>query len=163
MFGKLVPTWMWLAAIAALVVLLGVQQLRITHAQSKYSKLETAVATDKAERAAAALEATNENQRISNRWHAAELGALNASIQRQARIVADSAGASAQRERVLLIARKAAADCRPAPGPARAAGPEPANSLYDVFAGCTARLVELGKAADGHASDAQTLSDSWPK
>ena len=37
-----------------------------------------------------------------------------------------------------------------------------ADAFADVFQQCRGRLVEVGAAADGHASDAQTLIDSWP-
>jgi hypothetical protein len=40
---------------------------------------------------------------------------------------------------------------------------KPAIALAEVFQQCSARLVEMGAAADGHANDVQTLMDSWPK
>lgn len=38
-----------------------------------------------------------------------------------------------------------------------------AATLSDVFGQCTERLTELAAKADGHASDAKTLAESWPQ
>lgn len=38
-----------------------------------------------------------------------------------------------------------------------------ANASLAVFSECAARLGEVAEAADGHASDKQTLIDAWPK
>jgi hypothetical protein len=38
-----------------------------------------------------------------------------------------------------------------------------ATAQRDVLDFCSTRLVEVGAAADAHASDVQTLIDSWPK
>ena len=38
-----------------------------------------------------------------------------------------------------------------------------ADAALDVFEQCSAELGALAQAADGHASDAQTLTDAWPK
>ncbi len=41
--------------------------------------------------------------------------------------------------------------------------PDTALALADVLGQCTSRLVEVAAAADGHASDAMTLRDAWPR
>lgn len=38
-----------------------------------------------------------------------------------------------------------------------------AATLSDVFGSCTARLAELAKQADGHASDVRTMIEAWPE
>jgi hypothetical protein len=37
-----------------------------------------------------------------------------------------------------------------------------ATAYKTIYGECSSRLVEVGQAADGHASDVQTLIDSWP-
>ena len=116
----------------------------------------------KAADAQAVIEANNENQRIANRWNANVIGALNAQTTRNQRLEADAGSASAERGRLLDAIRRATSK-RDLPGPAPAAGPEPANPIRDVLESCTAEVQELARAADGHASDAQALSEAWPK
>lgn len=36
-------------------------------------------------------------------------------------------------------------------------------AALDVFDECTDELVEVAKAADGHAADVRTLTEAWPK
>lgn len=38
-----------------------------------------------------------------------------------------------------------------------------ADAALAVFGDCAARLGELAQAADGHANDAKTLMDAWPR
>lgn len=40
---------------------------------------------------------------------------------------------------------------------------EYATALDSVFLDCTARYEQLATKADGHASDVQTMIESWPK
>lgn len=112
--------------------------------------------------AQAVIEANNENQRIANRWNANVIGALNAQTARNQRLEADAGSASAERGRLLDAIRRATSK-RDLPGTTAQAGPEPANPVRDVLESCTAEVQELARAADGHASDAQALSDAWPK
>lgn len=109
----------------------------------------------------AALDATNENQRIANRWSANVIGAINEGKKREQLLADAAAGASAERQRLLdairiTTGRSVSRD----PGKA---SPEPANPIADVLRSCTAEVQELARAADGHASDVQTLSESWPR
>lgn len=112
--------------------------------------------------AQAAIAINNENQRIAGRWNATVIGALNAQKTRNARLEADAAGASAERDRLLDAARRAAAKRRLPSSPADA-GPERADPLRLVLGACTAEVQELGRLADRHASDVQTLMEAWPR
>lgn len=116
----------------------------------------------KAKDAQATVEINNENQRIASRWNATVIGALNAQTARNQRLEADAGSASAERVRLLDAIRRATSK-RDLPGTPAAASAEPANPVRDVLEACTAEVQELARAADGHASDAQTLSDAWPK
>lgn len=153
----------YVLAIAGLLAALGVQQVRINHAQAKYARFETKVERDRADRAANALEATNENQRISNRWNAAALGAINESKLREQRLQTDAAGASAELDRLRVAIRKATSIRGDVPSGSSKASPEPANPVADVLRACAAEVQELAGFADAHASDVQTLTESWPK
>jgi hypothetical protein len=108
----------------------------------------------------AALDATNENQRIANRWSANVIGAINEGKKREQLLADAAAGASAERQRLLDAIRFATS--RAVPSDPGKAGPEPANPLADVLRSCTAEVQELARAADGHASDVQTLIGGWP-
>lgn len=44
-----------------------------------------------------------------------------------------------------------------------AACPDTAATLALVFGECVGRYIEVAEDADGHRSDAQTLTDSWDK
>ncbi|WP_143694834.1 DUF2514 family protein [Variovorax sp. JS1663] len=108
----------------------------------------------------AALEAANENQRIAARWNSNLIGAINESRKRAQLLEAAAAGATAERGRLLDAIRRATS--RPVPSDPGKASPEPANPLADVLGACTAEVQDLARAADGHASDVQTLTDGWP-
>lgn len=116
----------------------------------------------KAADALAVIEINSENQRITGRWNANVIGALNAQTQRNQRLEADGGSASAERGRLLDAIRRATAK-RDLPGTTAQAVTEPANPVRDVLEACTAELQEVARNADGHASDAQALSDAWPK
>jgi len=109
----------------------------------------------------AALDAANENQRIANRWSANVIGAINEGKKREQLLSDAAAGASAERQRLLDAIQRATSGA--VPGNPGKAGPEPANPLADVLRSCTAEVQELARAADGHASDVETLSEGWPK
>lgn len=115
----------------------------------------------KAADAQAVIDVNSENQRIANRWNATVIGALNAQTLRNQRLEADAGSASAERGRLLDAIRRATAK-RDLPSTTAQADPEPANPIADVLGACTLEVQELARAADGHASDAQALSDAWP-
>lgn len=116
----------------------------------------------KAADALAVIEVNNENQRIAGRWNATVIGALNAQTQRNQRLEADAGSAAAERGRLLDAIRRATAK-RDLPSATAQAGLEPTNPIADVLGACTLEVQELARTADGHASDAQALSDAWPK
>lgn len=116
----------------------------------------------KAKDAQATIEINNENQRIASRWNATVIGALNAQKLRNQRLEADAGSASAERVRLLDAIRRATSK-RDLPSTPANASPEPANPVADVLGACTLEVSELARIADRHASDAQALSDAWPK
>lgn len=148
--------WIGLALAAALVAagwfLYGAGQDDV---QAKWN-------AQKAKDAQATIEINNENQRIASRWNATVIGALNAQTVRNQRLEADAGSASAERVRLLDAIRRATSK-RDLPGAPANASPEPANPVRDVLESCSADLQEMARNADRHASDAQALSDAWPK
>jgi heme exporter protein D len=61
-FGKLIPSWIWFAAIGSLLALLGVQQLRVEHQKTLLAEERQARATETGERNRAAL---RESERVA--------------------------------------------------------------------------------------------------
>jgi len=62
LFGKLIPSWIWFAAIGGLLALLGVQQLRVGHQKTLLAEERQARATETSERNRAAL---RESERVA--------------------------------------------------------------------------------------------------
>lgn len=57
----------------------------------------------------------------------------------------------------------AAMSSSPSPGNTCTAETERANTASTLLATCSERYSELARKADGHAADAETLVNSWPK
>jgi hypothetical protein len=110
----------------------------------------------------AKFEATQESQRLARRAETANnervIAALNASARRTATARRDADDAAA----ALVRVSGAAAQALGAAQVSHQACIDNANTLADVFGQCRGRLAEVGKAADGHSNDAQTLSEAWP-
>jgi hypothetical protein len=106
------------------------------------------------------LQAANDRRATENT--ARQLEASNAARTREAALRGAADDLRAQRDR-LLDAVRIASRRDPMPGSATAAGAQPPDPVSDVLGACTAEVQELAGAADAHASDVQTLIDSWPR
>lgn len=106
------------------------------------------------------LQAANDRKAADN--HARQLEALNAARTRETRASRAADDLRLERDR-LLNAVRVATRRHPVSGAAAAAEAQPADPVADVLGRCTAEVQELAGAADAHASDAQTLIDSWPR
>jgi hypothetical protein len=110
---------------------------------------------------AIASEAASETARLKERaWTIQAEGARNDAIQREAKIRRAAAGARSAADSV----RNELADLRRRiPKLTEQAVRERADTLAELFGACTAEYRDMAEAADRHASDAQTLSEAWPK
>ncbi|MDO9357852.1 MAG: hypothetical protein Q7T70_02520 [Polaromonas sp.] len=106
------------------------------------------------------LQAANDRRAAENT--ARQLEASNAARTREAALRGAADDLRAQRDR-LLDAVRVASRRDPVPARTTAAGAEPPDPVADVLGACTTEVQELAGAADAHASDVQTLIDSWPR
>lgn len=106
--------------------------------------------------AAAELASRNKEQSMQQQLNEAQ----NAATERENKLRADYAAANA----AALGLRDTVAAIR---GRVSSASPEACRATADValavFGQCASRLGELAQAADGHASDVETLTEAWPK
>lgn len=135
----------------------GIQGWRMagqTHkAQAELAKYKTDAAEQRTRAAASALN-------TYARMEEAKDAAIQAATARAAKNQADAAGLRRQldgmhRDLATVPDRIAAAS--------RAAIDEYAATATVVFEQCTARYAAMAAAADGHANDAQALSEAWPR
>jgi acyl transferase domain-containing protein len=121
--------------------------------EAKLSELSAAHATALADANAKALE--------DSRTLAAKVEAVQVAAEKRRRAIA------ADRDRAvteLVRLRDTATDAATrACGDPSGTKSEPALALADVLGQCSGLLVEIAAAADGHASDAMTLRDAWPR
>lgn len=106
------------------------------------------------------LQADNERRATEQRDQ--QLKAQNDAKTREAGLRTDAGNALAELDR-LRNALRVATRRDPVPGAPAVAADQPAATQTVVFLECAAAFAELARAADGHASDVQTLEDSWPK
>ena len=132
-----VPTWFWQANAYAAKI----SEMEKTQAE------QTAIAVTKA------LDETRKLQRKKD-------AALRSAEARAAALRAAAAGAAAESDS--LRAQLAEARLR-LPSATLAACRDYALSLNTVLDQCQRRIGELASKADGHAADARTLFESWPK
>lgn len=78
------------------------------------------------------------------------------------RAAAAAARTAHDRLRIALDAIRAA-EPRHLPGDPGAAQPDPAATLAQLLGDCAGRYRDVAEAADGHASDARTLIEGWPR
>jgi hypothetical protein len=86
--------------------------------------------------------------------------AARAAQSRNGALSADAANARAESERLRDLLTATRADIAES---SRASLDEYATAISVVFDQCERAYQELARAADGHASDARTLIDAWPK
>ena len=107
------------------------------------------------------LQAANDRKAADNT--ARQLEAKNAASTREARLRDDASGARSELDRLRSAVRAAAARRDPVPGAAAGADAQPAAAEGELLTQCTEQLVDVAAAADAHASDVQTLTESWPR
>jgi len=141
------------------LALLGVQELRIDKIQANH---KLAVTTLVQEHAVAAQkqkdQAIKDQAAITDNYQ----GALNESRIRETSLRAAAARARTAAERLRDQARTAASRIHLPQTPASAVA-EYASAANELFAQCTGAYQELGEKADGHAADARTLIEAWPR
>lgn len=110
--------------------------------------------------AEATLQATREARATESRRSLNVQEAQNAAAKRAqvARADADRARSELDRLRDTLSSTS-----RGLPGEPAAACPERAATVSQLLSACAAEAQELARAADGHANDARTLIEAWPK
>ena len=160
-FG-LVPSWLYAAALALLLVLLLGQRVQVSNAKAAQARSAQALADYKfsISETTRILQAANDRKAADN--HARQLEALNAARTRETLASRAADDLRLERDRLLDAVRVATRRDR-VPSTATAAEAQPADPVADVLGRCTAEVQELGRAADDHASDVQTMMDSWPR
>lgn len=161
-FGRLIPGWLPLAVIAVLAFLLLGQQVRVSNAQALTARAEQALASYKTSVAETARIAQADADRKKADQLVRQREAADAARTREATLRADADGARTELGR-LRRAIAAATRRDLVPSPAAGAAAEPASPVAELLGACAAEVQELGRIADGHASDVRTLIGSWPK
>lgn len=158
----LVPSWLYAAAIALLLVLMLGQRVQVSNAKAAQSRSAKDLADYKlsVSETTRLLQAANARKAADN--HTRQLEALNAARTRETLAAGAADALRLERDKLLDAVRGATRRDR-LPSTTTTAEAQPANPLADVFGQCTAEVQELVRAADDHASDVQTLMDSWPR
>lgn len=161
-FGRLIPWWVQPLIIVLLLVGLLGQRVQVSNAKAA------------ADRARADLSAyklsTSETARIAQRAAdqkkfedlARVKEAADAAKKRDDGLRANAAGARAELDR-LRGAIAAATRRDPVPGTTPSADDQHAATAGRLLAECAAEYQSMGERAAGHASDVQTLIESWPR
>lgn len=162
LFGKLIPSWVPLAVIAFLCVLILGQRVQVSNAKANVARSQKELSDYKL----AVSETTRVLQADTDRKRAEQLTrereAADAAKTREAALRADADGAGRELDRLRLAIRSAARR-DPVPSTVAPAQPEPGASIGQLLESCAAEAVELARIADGHASDVRTLIEIWPK
>ncbi|MFM9928218.1 hypothetical protein VLK31_34985 [Variovorax sp. H27-G14] len=106
------------------------------------------------------LQAANDRRAADNNTR--QLEAANAARTREAALRGAADNLRTERDR-LLNAIRIASRRDSLPSATADSQAQPAYPVADVLGECTAQVQELARAADAHASDEQTLIDSWPR
>jgi len=102
------------------------------------------------------------NERIATEQRDQQLKAQNDAKLREAGLRTDAGNALAELDR-LRNALRVATRRDPVPGAPAAPADQSAATQTVVFLECAAAFAKLAGEADGHASDVQTLEESWPR
>jgi hypothetical protein len=158
----LVPGWIYAAAIALLLFFMLGQRVQVSNAKAAQARSAKDLADYKlsVSEATRILQAANDRKAAENT--ARQLEATNAARTRETILRNDAAGARSELER-LRGAIRLAARRDPVPGTSASADDQHASTEGKLLAQCAAEYQQLGEAADGHASDVQTLIESWPR
>ena len=159
---NLVPNWLLFLIIGGLSAGVGVQQVRVSNAQASTARAHTDLANYKG----SVAETTRLLQAANDRSHFADLNrkqeAMDAKDVRNIQLSADASGALRSLDGLRRAIRLAARG-DPVPGTTTAPDDQPASAVGQLLIECATAFVGLAKAADGHASDVQTLNDAWPR
>lgn len=158
----LVPSWLYAAAVALLLVGLLGQRVQVSNAKAAQARSAQALADYKlsVSETTRILQAANDRKAAENT--ARQLEAANAARTREAALRGAADDLRLERDR-LLNAIRVASRRDPVPRAAGTANAEPTDSVTDVLGACTAEVQELAGAADAHASDLRALIESWPR
>ena len=154
---------LWLAAaFAALLAVVGGQQVRIGSAQAGAAGARTELANYRA--------AVADTARIAQ--HAADARALadtnqqlkaqNDARTRETTLRTDRDGARSELDRLRVAIRATAARGDSLPGVPTVAVRADSGAIGQLLAQCGAQLVGVAGVADQAVTDVQTLRDSWP-
>lgn len=152
----------WLAVIGALLAALMFQQVRVSNARADADRARADLANYKTSVAETARIAQAAADKKKADQLTQQLEAQNAAKTREAALRGAADDLRSERDR-LLNAIRIASRRDPVPGTAAAAQDQPADPIANVLGQCTAEVQKLAGAADAHASDVQTLTESWPK
>ena len=145
----LVPRWLLLAALLGAGAAAGVQSYRLAGALADAAQAKATIADMQGK--AAAQQAEFLNRLVE---------AQNEAKKREAdlRAAASAAGRAADglRDDIAAMRGKRA-------GNATSASNEPAATLGALLIDCGKAYSDMAATADGHASDAKTLMDAWPR
>jgi hypothetical protein len=157
----LVPSWIYAAVIGLLFVGLLGQRVQVSNAKAAQARSAKDLSDYKlsVSEATRILQAANDRKAAENT--ARQLEATNAARTRETTLRNDAAGARSELER-LRGAIRLAARRDTVPGAPASAEDQHASTEGKLLAQCAAEYQQLGEAADGHASDVQTLIESWP-
>jgi hypothetical protein len=149
----------WLAIIAALSATScklklenGQLSIEVEKHATKIAQLETGIA--QSSRLAAERLARNETQaREAEKSAAVRVAALRR----------DSDRASSELERLRVTLADYTRPRLTASPASIAPGLDHTDPLPELFLDCSRRYIDMAEKADGHANDAKTLMDAWPK
>ena len=153
-----VPKWVWLAIIAALSATSCKLKLENGQLSIEVEKHATHIAQLETSIQSTSRQAAEQAANLERQAREAE---KNAAVRTAAiRHDADSAHSELDRLRVALsdYTRPRLTSAAPL-----APGLDYADPLPELFLDCSRRYIEVAGKADGHANDAKTLTDAWPK
>jgi hypothetical protein len=152
----MIPRWLLIAAIAALLALTGVQYIELVGVRSDRDSARTEVSTLRTAIADANTRAAQQAADLS----ATVLKAQNDAKIREAALRGAAAAAATQSDglRDDLTAERLRYDQL-----SRDAVVERAAATSNVLADCSRRYQGMAAIADRHASDVKTLIEAWPK
>ena len=156
---NLVPKWVWLAVIAA---------LSATSCKLKLENGQLSIEVEKHATKIARLEANIANTTADAEHQAAEFErtarqAEKAAAVRTASLRRDTDRANSELERLRVALSAYAGPRLTARTASIAPGLDYTDPLPELFLDCSRRYIDLAGKADGHANDAKTLMEAWPK
>jgi hypothetical protein len=154
--------WLLGLGLVAALGVAGIERTRAAGARADASAARKDLATYKlsVSETSRILQAANDRKATDN--YARQMEAMNAARNRETLAARTADDLRLERDRLLDAVRVATGRDR-VPGAAATAQAQPADPIADVLGKCTAEVQELVRAADDHASDVQTLIDSWPR